>query len=158
MRRGLAAALGLKIAAVASVLLSMPVLGQDIRSVPVPRTTIYPGDTIVEGALMDRDFRVVSRPPLPFHAERETIIGKIARRTLIAGQLIALDAIRAPFAVTQGQAVQMVYERDGLSITGQGVAMQSAAIDEIVSVRNPDTGIIIKGRVMPNHSVAVDDR
>lgn len=131
---------------------------EEIRSVPVPRATVYPGDTITEGVLMDRDFRIVSRPPLPFHAERDTLIGKIARRTLLAGQLIAIDAVRAPFVVTQGQAVWMVYERDGLSITGQGVSMQSAAVDEIISVRNPETGITVKGRVMADRTVAVDGR
>jgi flagella basal body P-ring formation protein FlgA len=140
------------------MLIPLQALAQEIRSVPVPSQTIYPGDTITEGTLMDRDFRIVSRPPLPFHDDRETLIGKIARRTLLAGQLIPNDAVRAPFVVTQGQAVWMVYEREGLSITGQGISLQSAAVDEIISVRNPDTGIVVRGRVMADRTVAVDGR
>lgn len=124
----------------------------------VPATTIYPGDTISDGVLVDRSFTGTAAQVQSYKTKREELLGKVARRTLLAGYLIPADALREPFAVIQGQAVAIVFTSGGLSITGQGTPLKSAAIGDEVDVRNSESGIVVKGRVMPDHTVAVDGR
>lgn len=112
--------------------------------VPVPRSTIYPGDGITAAMLTEVP---VSKGHSGIHSATETLVGRIARRTLIAGEPIALDAVRLPFAVQQGQGVLLVLEAEGLRITVAGEAMQSGAVGETVAVRNADTGAVVRARV-----------
>lgn len=138
-----------------SILTGLPIAHADMPvRVPVPVATIYPGDQLAAGMLTEREFlqlaqaRSVVRDPA-------VLIGKTARRTLLAGQPILLDAIREPSAIKQGISVLMRYEADGLMITGHGVPLRSAVVGEMVELRNPDTGAIIRGLVTEDGSVSV---
>lgn len=124
----------------------------------VPAMTIYPGDTISDGALVDRQFSGTAAQIESYKTRREDLLGKVARRTLLVGQLIPADGVREPFVVIQGQIVPIVFSSEGLSITGQGAPLRSAAVGDVVSVRNVETGIIVPGRVMPDRTIAVDGR
>jgi flagella basal body P-ring formation protein FlgA len=122
----------------------------------VPRHVIYPGDEITSDALVQRR---VLRPEgsAPVFGENPAdIIGKISRRTLLRGQLIPNSALREKNLVIQGHRYRLVYKSDYVSITGTGIPMQSASAGEMVGVRNPDTGIIVKAIVMPDKTLAVD--
>ena len=128
------------------------------RTVPVPRVTIYPGDIVQASLLTEVALRNETDLPQGVHLSIETVAGQIARRTLIAGQMIPNDAVRIPYAVQQGQSLTLLYEADGLRITLAGEAMQSAGIGELVSVRNVDTGVIVKGRVRDERTALVEAR
>lgn len=124
----------------------------------VPAVTIYPGDTIADGALVDRHVRISEAQMEAYRTRRADLAGKIARRTLLAGQLVPADAVREPFAVTQGQVVPITYTSGALSIVGLGSPLKSGAIGDVVSVRNVETGIIVTGRIMADGTIAVDGR
>ena len=78
--------------------LPIPAMAANGRVV-VPRATIYPGSAITEGMLgevnLDRETDNFGQPL----ATREQVVGKVARRTLLPGQPIGLNSLRAPFAV-----------------------------------------------------------
>ena len=135
-----------------------PVTAAAQQVLTVPATTIYPGDAISDGALVDRQFTGTAAQIQSYKTKREDLLGKVARRTLLAGYLIPADALREPFAVIQGQTVPIVFSSGGLSITSQGAPLQSGAVGDVVSVRNIETGIIVTGRVMPDRTIAVDGR
>jgi flagella basal body P-ring formation protein FlgA len=122
---------------------------------PVPKVTIYPGDVIAEDLIVERAFvaSTVSRSTV-FDA-RQALIGKVARRTLLPGQPVPVNAIRDPYAVVQGKAVLVIFEAGGLTITSQAMPLQSGVIGETISLRNMDSGAIFKGTVEANGSIRV---
>lgn len=124
---------------------------------PVPRVTLYPGDAIQPDHLAERIFNSRISASGAVYRGRDDLIGKVARRTLLPGEPIPVNAVRDPFLVVQGRTVQIMFQDGGLTITGYGVALQSGGKGEFVSVRNVDSGIIVKGAVLAEGIVRVGD-
>jgi flagella basal body P-ring formation protein FlgA len=128
------------------------------RTVFVPRAVIYPGDRITDATLIERQLLVSPNNPPVFGEREEDLLGKFARRTLLPGELIPDMAVRSEDIVKQGRTYKLTYNSKYVSIVGVGVPMQSGATGEIINVRNPETGTIIKARVEPDQSLAVSDQ
>jgi flagella basal body P-ring formation protein FlgA len=120
---------------------------------PVPRTTIYPGDVISADQIMDRAFIAHTVTRSSIFDKRDALIGKVARRTLLPGQPVPVNAIRDAYLVSQGKASIVVFESGGLSITMHAVALDNGVAGDIVKLRNPDSGVIIQGTVERDGSV-----
>jgi flagellar basal body P-ring formation protein FlgA len=127
----------------------------DGGEVPVPRITLYPGDVIVNEMLVDRKIAPGSPKAGAVFETREAVLGKVARRTLFAGQPIPVNGIRDPYAVTQGSPVLIVFETDSLVITARGTALQSGKVGDPVSVRNVSSGAVVVGIARADGSVCV---
>ena len=121
---------------------------------PVAAVTIYPGDVIRDDMLADQDFpdAVASSS---FATNRTMLVGKVARRTLLPGQAIAINAIGEPRLVRVGSLVRVVYKDDGLVIQTYAAALQNGAAGDVVSVRNNESGVTISGVVDADGSVHV---
>jgi flagella basal body P-ring formation protein FlgA len=78
--------------------------------VPVPNITIYPGDLISQNLLVDRAFTIPPGESWPVHKNREELVGKVARRTLLPGKPIPLNAIREADVISQGKPVTIVFQ------------------------------------------------
>jgi flagellar basal body P-ring formation protein FlgA len=128
------------------------------RTVFVPRAVIYPGDRITDGTLIERQLLVSPDNPPVFGEHEEDLVGKFARRTLLPGELIPDTAVRSQDVVKQGRTYKLTYDSQYVSIVGVGVPMQSGSAGEIINVRNPETGIIIKARIEPDQSLTVSDQ
>jgi flagella basal body P-ring formation protein FlgA len=124
---------------------------------PVPRATIYPGQVIDRAMLVERAFRINGTDQPAGAASAEALVGKVARQTLLPGRPINADAVREPHAVTQGQAAVIIFQSGALTITGTAVALQSGGTGDVVSVRNADSGRIIKGIIGADGAVHVGD-
>lgn len=129
-----------------------------VHVLPVPAMTMYPGDTVTEASLVDRAFAVNGPGLGQMAADRASIVGSIARRTLLAGHAIPRDAIRPPYLVTRGQVVAVVFQSAGLTITGSALALQSAAAGEQITARNDETGRVLSGRLLPDRTIRVGDK
>jgi flagella basal body P-ring formation protein FlgA len=81
----------------------------------------------------------------------------MARRTLLPGQPIPVNAVEEPWTVSRGTMVKIIVEDNGLSIVAYGSAMQSGAAGTMIGVRNVDTGVVIRGVVQPDGTVKVVD-
>ena len=134
-------------AALAAVVLVPAIAIAANIDLPVPRTTIYPGDVISADQLMDRAFiaHTVTRSSVFDH--RDALIGKVARRTLLPGQPVPVNAIRDAYLVSQGKSSMVVFESAGLSISMLAVALDNGIAGDTVKLRNPDSGVIIQGTV-----------
>ncbi len=119
----------------------------------VPVTTIYPGD-LVRSAMLRTDHAHAGEPR-GVVVSGDEIIGKAARRTLLAGRPIPLDAVEDPRAVINGGPVRLVYTSPGLAITAPGQALQAAGVGESIRVRNSDSGIVVVGTVAADGTVRV---
>jgi flagella basal body P-ring formation protein FlgA len=128
----------------------------DSNQMPVPTVTIYPGDAIKDAWLVDRNFpESVAAKKGGWIASREPLVGKIARRTLLPGAPIPLNAVAEPKTVANGAKVRIVFQEDGLTITAYGAALQAGGVGEMVSVRNLDSGLTVLGTVQSDGSVRV---
>lgn len=127
-------------------------------AIPVPIVSILPGDRVAAELIGERRIIASSGIARTHFLARDAIVGKVARRVLPAGAAIPLNALREPYLVKDGQSVAIVFAAGGLSMTGTGVALQPGTAGELVSVRNADTGIVIRGVVEADGSVRVEGR
>jgi flagellar basal body P-ring formation protein FlgA len=125
------------------------------EELPVPNVTIYPGDVIGQNLLVDKAFQFKPGEELPVFRERDNLVGKIARRTLVAGKPIPLNAVREVDLIAQGKPVVIMFKSGGLTITGQGVTLQAGKAGDFISVRNSDSGMVVKGIVQADGTVRV---
>lgn len=127
------------------------------EKLPVARVTIYPGDVIAESMLDERAYGLAPGSEPLYARARETLIGKIARRTLLPGQPIPTIAIDNPRVVNVGAQIKIVFSEDGLQIVAYGIAQQAGAIGDLIRVRNQDSGLFVSGRIQSDGSVRVGE-
>ncbi|AOO79273.1 flagellar basal body P-ring formation chaperone FlgA [Bosea vaviloviae] len=119
---------------------------------PVPVVTLYPGDVITDSHLVDRAFRLAMRASVD---NRLALVGKVARRTLLPGQPIPINAVDDAKIVRRGVPTQVVFRESEMVITGIVEPLQSASVNEMVKARNPDTGLTVIGVVQANGTIRV---
>ncbi|MEZ5899380.1 MAG: flagellar basal body P-ring formation chaperone FlgA [Hyphomicrobiaceae bacterium] len=128
---------------------------QEKIEVVVPQVAIYPGDEINAGLLTTKVLRSSARIRNAVFTSKEQLGGLVARRTLVPGQPISRDAVRASFVVKQGQPVSIRYLSGSISIVLTGAAIQSGSIGDVISVRNSDTGRIVRARITNAHTLSL---
>lgn len=141
------------LAAVASVAVSRAQAQE--MFLPVPAVTIQPNDEITDDLIIDRAFITATVTRGAVQEDRRFVIGKVAKRPLLKGLPIPVNALRDPYVVISGKPAIIVFEEGGLSITGQATALQSGSIGDIVSLRNGDSGAVIRGVIAKDGTVRV---
>src|SRR5215217_3995435 len=147
--------LQLALAAAAFNVATLQMAAAEERILPVPSVTIYPGDTINESMLKDRAFPENYRYRTAVIESPRILAGKMARRTLLPGEPIPMNAVDDPKLVTRGVQAQIVFEEGGLSIMGTGIPLQSGTMGETIQVKNVDSGRIITGRVQADGRIRI---
>ena len=127
----------------------------DVQNIPVPRITLYPGDAITDGVLLDKRFRMPSGSISTYATTRGQLRGRLARRLLAAGKPIVLNATRGEQMVRQGKPALAHYVDDGLEISASLIPLQSAEAGETVEARNAETGIVVKSEVQADGTLRV---
>jgi len=135
---------------------AFPTLAQE-RTAPVPTAVIYPGDIIREGMLTDVPLDDAAGRAGSFADTHAALVGKMAKRTLLPGRLIATIAVENPRAVSNGAQIKLIYRDGPLSIVTFAMALDNGAVGDTIRVRNADSGTIISGVIMPDGSVSVSD-
>ena len=79
-------------------------------------------------------------------------IGKVLKNGVGAGQVLKQEMLRAPYAVTQGQTVQLRIGGNGFSVLSEGSALGNAADGESVQVKTP-SGQTVSGIARPGGMV-----
>ncbi len=79
-------------------------------------------------------------------SEPAQAIGKIMKFGVSSGQILRSDMLRAPYAVTQGQSVNLQVRGSGFRVSAQAHALGNAAEGEAVSARSA-SGQIVSGVV-----------
>ena len=125
------------------------------QTVPVPTVTIYPGDIIRDAMLTERDLPADFAGRGATVLDREALIGKTARRTLLPGLPIGSNAIGEPKVVTVGAMVRVVFSEGGLTITTYGSALQAGGVGDTIPVRNRESGLTVSGTIERDGSIRV---
>jgi flagella basal body P-ring formation protein FlgA len=124
---------------------------------PVPRLTIYPGEMISDDMLINRAYNI-NLGRLAVYDGRQSLVGKVAKRTLLPGQPIMLNAVKDPDVVVQGKAYPVIFQTGGLTIVSVAMPLQNGGIGDLITLRNPDSGQLIKGIVQPDGTISVGDQ
>jgi flagellar basal body P-ring formation protein FlgA len=124
-------------------------------SMPVPAVTILQGDVLAEELVSEERFLADEKALRNYFTSRDAVVGKVARRVLPKGHAIPINALRDPFLFKEGERVVLVFKAGGLNIEASGVALQPGVLGSLVSVRNTDTGVVIRGLVQANGRVQV---
>lgn len=127
------------------------------QSVPVPRVVIYGGTIIVDAALEERDIQLGRTPEQNWHMSRSSLVGKVARRTLLPGQAIPIIAVKEPDLVKAGKPVALVFVSGQLTITGTGIALQAGGAGDRISAQNTESGALVRGIISSDGSLRVGD-
>jgi flagella basal body P-ring formation protein FlgA len=133
-----------------------PAVAQE-RTAPVPSQVIYPGDIIREGMLTDVPSDDAPGRVGPIVDTHAALVGKMAKRTLLPGRLIATIAVENPRAVSNGAEIKLIYRDGPLTIVTFAMALDNGAVGDTIRVRNADSGTIISGVILPDGSVSVSD-
>lgn len=141
-------------AALALSLIGFPVLAEGDLYAVVPTNTIYPGEILTANRLEEVE---VTNPNLrgDFAQSIDQVVGKVTKRTLIAGHVVYVSGLREPFVVNRGEQVRLVYSNNGLQISALGLPLEDAVVGDVIRVRNSDSGLTISGMVMDDGSVKV---
>jgi flagella basal body P-ring formation protein FlgA len=121
---------------------------------PVPKISIYPGDVITADQLEKRLFGPAAEQ-WPVIRSLDAAIGKVARRTLVAGKPIPAAYLRDADVVRQGKPVRIVYTDGPLTISAVAMPLQSGGVGDVLSLRNIESGVIIKGVVDADGTVRI---
>jgi flagella basal body P-ring formation protein FlgA len=121
----------------------------------IPNRVIYPGETIELGALKQVTLIAGKQKPDAVATRAQELDGKVAKRTLLPGRYIPVNAIREAWLVEQGAAVQVLFVAGVLTISATAVTLQPGAAGDLVKVRNVDSGKIFSGTVMADGTIRV---
>jgi flagellar basal body P-ring formation protein FlgA len=83
------------------------------------------------------------------------VIGMQLKRQLQAGVPIPLTELMPPTQINRGDPVQLQFRADGLSLTGQGIALESGAAGERIRVRNVSSQAVLEAAVVRPGEVRV---
>jgi flagella basal body P-ring formation protein FlgA len=126
-----------------------------IRSLPVPTTTIYPGEVIEADHLTSRKFQTTAQSLSGIATDEQQILGKETRRRLIAGRPVSLAALTKPVTIRRGAAGIAFYREDGFSISTPVIALEDGSSGDIINVRATANGSVIQVEVRSNGELAV---
>lgn len=124
-------------------------------SLPVPSVIIHVGDTITDDMLQDRTFPSAMAERYSIATNRASLIGKVAKRVLVAGNPIPANAVGSARVITRGVAATIVFEEGGLSIRAVGMPLESGTAGAVIRLKNIDSGQVITGIVQSDGSVKV---
>jgi flagellar basal body P-ring formation protein FlgA len=124
-------------------------------SLPVPATTIYPGEIIDDGMITERSVQPSQVGRMMIVPHRSELVGKVARRTLLPGRPVPLVAVAVPDLVPRGTPIEIVFQEGGLTILAQAMTLEAGSAGDVIRVRNLDSGLIINAMVQSNGTVRV---
>jgi flagellar basal body P-ring formation protein FlgA len=125
--------------------------GQSIALLPEPARVIYPGEQITAESLVD--VPTASGETAANYTDRNQIIGKVSRLTLLPRRPIPLTALREPPLVVSGQITEAYYSDGQLLIVAKVMPLQDGHLGEQIRVRNIDSSKIISATVQPDGRV-----
>ena len=138
----------------AALMAAMPAHA-DTRALPVPTVTLYPGDAIVPQVIVSKMFTGDAAGWTSYVVSLDQLQDKYARRTLVAGQPIAVGAVKGHDAVQRGVAAPAIYQSEGLTISTMLMPLQSGTAGDLIQARNVESGVVVRALVSADGSLIV---
>jgi flagellar basal body P-ring formation protein FlgA len=98
----------------------------------------------------------VINPHAAYETNCESVIGKISRRNIAAGESFTRELLENPYLVHSGQTVQVHLRRNGIDLAAIARAEQDGKLGQVIRVRNLDFSHMLKAQVVGPGEVKVD--
>lgn len=127
---------------------------QRLQSIVVLSRTVASGEVLNNDntRLEQRD---ITRLPAGSVGDLSLVMGRVARRTLMAGSVLAPQDLISARMIRRGDGVALVSRHDGMEVRAAGRAMSDAGKDERVNVENASSRRTVQGIVQDNGEVLV---
>lgn len=120
-----------------------------VTATPLPRGKVLaPGDVILAQ-------REISVAPGGYFTTLEAATGRVLRRPVAAGVVLAPGLLDAPLLVRRGQAVTLEARRGGIAVQMAGVSRGDGSQGERVEVENVSSGKVVQGIVRNEKTVEI---
>lgn len=149
------ALLHIRTAVLAFAMLGSAAMAAEQEVVLVPNRVIYPGEAIALSALKEVTLKPGKVRPDAVATLAKELDGRVAKRTLLPGRYIPVNALREAWLVDRGASVQVVFAAGALLISATAVTLEPGAAGDLVKVRNIDSGKVLSGTVMADGSIHV---
>lgn len=149
------ALLHIRTAVLAFAMLGSTAMAAEQEVVLVPKFVIYPGEAIALSALKEVTLKPGKVRPDAVATLADELDGRIAKRTLLPGRYIPVNALREAWLVDRGASVQVVFAAGALLISAAAVTLEPGAAGDVVKVRNIDSGKVLSGTIMADGSIRV---
>jgi len=117
----------------------------------ITNRSIQPGQKISAEDLSKENGEMTQRSIL---TDPKKAIGKVLKFGIGAGQFLRQDMLREPYAVTQGQIVQIIIEGAGFIIRTEGHALNNASVGQTVKVKTT-SGKVVGGSAKSDGVVGI---
>jgi flagella basal body P-ring formation protein FlgA len=122
---------------------------------PVTSVSILQGEVLADDLIIVDRFVANALQLQNLHNSRECVLGKVARSVVPAVHAFPIIAVREALVFLEGERVSIVFAVGGLSIEATGIALEPGIAGKFISVRNADTGIVVRGVVHESGRVQV---
>ncbi len=102
--------------------------------------TLKPTDVTVERRPRDAQFNDVL-------GEMKAAVGKVAKRTLMAGSVLRSGDVQREEVVGRGDIVTILYESRGIVISMRGRASEAGAVGDTIAITNIQSKRVLQGTV-----------
>jgi len=121
----------------------------------VARHNINKGDTINSEDIERKE--TYSRQDMRYAlSAKEEIIGKVAKGHVRAGTIINQQTIEEKIVVQRGEIVTVVAEKKGIYVQTKGKALDKGRMNDIIRIRNEQSGRNVAGRIVAAGTVKID--
>ncbi len=112
----------------------------------VAAAPIGPGAPVREGQVRLEERTEFPYPPVP-ETPAASVVGKVSRRTLAAGDVVLIELLTSPPAVTRGEMVQVTLVDGAMTLQFAAKADSTGKPGDTVVVENQDTHVKFQGTV-----------
>jgi flagella basal body P-ring formation protein FlgA len=125
----------------------VPVRVKAFRQLAVLTNAVLRGSSVGATDIALREYDI-SAHPNGFYTRESSVVGKIAKRSLVTGTVLSPAHLKASRWVTRGETVTLLVNAGGLQVRAQGEALADGAENDRVRARNTLTGKVVDGRVV----------
>ncbi|MBK8538299.1 MAG: flagellar basal body P-ring formation protein FlgA [Candidatus Competibacteraceae bacterium] len=110
---------------------------------------------ILSAADLRSERRELSALPGGYETAPEPLLGKQLRQALMAGAVIAPQAVKAVPAIRRGETVTIISRQGGMEVSSSGIALSDAELGGRVRIRNESSQRVVEGTVTDQHRVEI---
>jgi flagella basal body P-ring formation protein FlgA len=106
------------------------------------------------------DVRLERRETSGLQARRfyriDEVVGQQVTRAIPVNETLTQKRLERPTVMRRGSAVVLVYETSGLRVETQGIAEENGRTGELIQVKNPASGKLLRGMVLDGRLVRIN--
>jgi flagella basal body P-ring formation protein FlgA len=121
-----------------------------VTSYPLAHHEIVSADKV---RLERRDISSVAARPF---SRMDEVAGLEAARALEVNEVLTQKSLNRPTLMRRGSAIVLVYESGSLRVETPGVAEEGGKVGDLIQVKNPDSGKLLRGLVLDGRTVRIN--